>query len=66
MNPPESEFLMRDEVAVYLKTWKKTVSRLAQQREIPGSKLGGIWRFRRSELDRWIAAQAAGKAQDKA
>jgi len=24
--------------------------------EIPAFKLGGTWRFRRSELDRWIAA----------
>jgi len=32
---------------------------------MPGFKLGGTWRFRRTELDRWIAAQIAGKTQDK-
>lgn len=57
MNQPDSEILTLDEVAVYLKAGKKTVYRLAQQGEIPGFKLGGTWRFRRSELDRWIAAQ---------
>ncbi|HCE0206079.1 methylation-associated defense system helix-turn-helix domain-containing protein MAD1 [Pseudomonas aeruginosa] len=65
MNQPEDEILTLDEVAVYLKAGKKTVYRLAQQGAIPGFKLGGTWRFRRSELDRWIAAQIAEKTQDK-
>ncbi|WP_322995115.1 methylation-associated defense system helix-turn-helix domain-containing protein MAD1 [Castellaniella sp.] len=56
MNQPDSEILTLDDVAAYLKAGKKTVYRLAQQGEIPGFKLGGAWRFRRSELDRWIAA----------
>lgn len=64
MNQPDSEILTLDEVAVYLKAGKKTVYQLAQQGEIPGFKLGGTWRFRRSELDRWIAAQIAEKTQD--
>ncbi|WP_161781425.1 helix-turn-helix domain-containing protein [Bordetella bronchiseptica] len=57
--------LTLDEVAVCLKAGKKTVYRLAQRGEIPEFKLGGTWRFRRSELDRWIAAQIAEKTQDK-
>lgn len=65
MNQPDDEILTLDEVAVYLKAGKKTVYRLAHQGEIPGFKLGGTWRFRRSELDRWIAAQIAEKTQDK-
>ncbi len=66
MNLSDSEIFTLEEVAVYLKAGKKTVYRLVQQGEIPGFKLGGTWRFRRSELDRWIAAQMAEKAQDKA
>lgn len=65
MNQPDGGILTLDEVAAYLKAGKKTVYRLAQQGEIPGFKLGGTWRFRRSELDRWIAAQIAEKTQDK-
>ncbi len=49
------EILTLDEVATYLKAGKRTVYRLAQKGEIPAFKLGGTWRFRRSELDRWIA-----------
>lgn len=51
----ESEILTLAEVAAYLKAGKRTVYRLAQNREIPAFKLGGTWRFRRSELDRWIS-----------
>ena len=55
MTVPESEILTLDEVAAFLKAGKRTVYRLAQKGEIPAFKLGGTWRFRRSELDRLIA-----------
>lgn len=51
----EAEILTLDEIAAYLKIAKRTAYRLAQKGEIPALKLGGTWRFRRSELDRWIA-----------
>jgi len=56
MADPEGEILTLDEVAAYLKAGKRTVYRLVQQGAIPAFKLGGSWRFRRAELDRWIAA----------
>lgn len=65
MTDADGEILTLDEVATYLKAGKKTVYRLAQQGQIPGFKLGGTWRFRRSELDSWIAAQIAEKTQDR-
>lgn len=65
MTEADGEILTLDEVAAYLKAGKKTVYRLVQQGQIPGFKLGGTWRFRRTELDRWIAAQIANKAQDR-
>ncbi|MCP1121293.1 methylation-associated defense system helix-turn-helix domain-containing protein MAD1 [Robbsia andropogonis] len=56
MTDTDDEILTLDEVAAYLKAGKRTVYRLAQKGAIPAFKLGGTWRFRRSELDRWIAA----------
>jgi excisionase family DNA binding protein len=53
----EGDILTLDEVAVYLKAGKRTVYRLATSGQIPAFKLGGTWRFRRSELDRWIGIQ---------
>lgn len=56
MADPKDEILTLEEVAAYLKAGKSTVYRLAQQGAIPAFKLEGMWRFRREELDRWIAA----------
>ena len=61
MTEAEGEILTLDEVAAYLKAGKRTVYRLAQKGEIPAFKLGGTWRFRRSELDRWIAESISKK-----
>ncbi|MDI3400247.1 helix-turn-helix domain-containing protein [Pseudomonas sp. V88_4] len=55
MMSSESEILTLDEVADYLKAGKRTIYRLAQKGEIPAFKFGGTWRFRRQELDVWIA-----------
>jgi excisionase family DNA binding protein len=55
MSKKLDEILTIEEVAVYLKAGKRTVYRLAASGEIPAFKLGGTWRFRRAELERWIA-----------
>jgi len=65
MRHKPDEILTIDEVAAYLKAGKRTVYRLASSGKIPAFKLGGTWRFRRAELDRWIASQI-GDAIDSA
>jgi len=50
----DGDILTLDEVAAYLKSGKRTIYRLAAAQEIPAFKVGGTWRFKRSELDRWI------------
>ena len=50
MADPEGEILTLDEVAAYLKAGKRTVYRLAAEGKLPAFKLGGTWRFRRTEL----------------
>lgn len=65
MSDQPDEILVIDEVAAYLKASKRTVYRLASSGKIPAFKLGGTWRFRRAELDQWIASQI-GKATDSA
>lgn len=61
MAEPKSEILTLDEVTAYLKAGKRTVYRLAAERELPAFKLGGTWRFRRSDLDEWFAANLTNK-----
>lgn len=63
MNTTDSEILTLEQVAAFLKASKKTVYRLAQNGEVPAFKLGGSWRFRRAELDNWIANQIGYKDQ---
>ena len=46
------------EVAEYLKLTEKTAYRLAADGKIPGFKVGGAWRFRRNETDKWLERQS--------
>lgn len=57
MSDQPDEILTIEEVAAYLKAGKRTVYRLAANGQIPAFKLGGTWRFRRGDLDRWIASR---------
>lgn len=51
------EILTIKEVAEYLKVNERTIYRLAANGEIPAFKVGNSWRFKRAELEAWIAAQ---------
>lgn len=51
------EILTIKEVATFLKVAERTVYMLAQSARLPGFKVGGQWRFRRSDLDNWIEQQ---------
>lgn len=42
---------------MYLKLMEKTAYRLAAEGKIPGFKVGGSWRFKRSEIEKWIDSQ---------
>ena len=61
----EEIFTIR-EVASYLKLAEKTSYRLASEGMLPGFKVGGSWRFRKSEIDAWIKEQEKkAKAEKK-
>lgn len=57
--PPTSNSVMTvKEVAEYLRVNQRTVYRLAVDRKMPGFKVGANWRFKRSDIDVWIAEQS--------
>ncbi len=60
-----TDIMTIDEVANYLKLKLKTAYHLAAKGDIPGFKVGGSWRFRRSEIEKWIKRQEAGKRESK-
>ena len=50
------------EVAAYLKVTERTIYRLAGAKKIPAFKVGGVWRFRKMDIDAWIHAQSVDSA----
>lgn len=62
MAEAEGDILTLDEVAAYLKAGKRTIYRLAASGEMPAFKLGGTWRFRRVDLERWMASRTSEAA----
>lgn len=56
MASPDQAMTVRD-VAGYLNVDEKTVYRLAKRGELPGFKVAGAWRFKRSDLKDWIDNQ---------
>lgn len=51
------EILTLQEVANYLKLTEKTAYRLAAEGKLPGFKVGGSWRFKRADIEKWITEQ---------
>lgn len=55
------EILTLKEVAGYLKLADKTAYRLAAEGKLPGFKVGGSWRFKESDIERWIEDSKKGR-----
>ena len=45
------------QVAEYLKVNERTVYRMATAKKLPAFKVGAAWRFKQSEIERWIEMQ---------
>ncbi len=54
---PANDILTLEEVASYLRLTPQTIYKWAQEKRIPGAKLGKEWRFRKSIIDRWLDDQ---------
>ena len=52
------------EVAKYLGVGERTIYLWAQQGKLPAFKTGSVWRFRRSDLDRWLESTRTGPVVD--
>jgi excisionase family DNA binding protein len=56
-NTMDDEILTLKEVAEYLKLAEKTAYRLAADGKLPGFKVGGSWRFKSEDVQKWIEDQ---------
>lgn len=50
----EDDILTLEEVAKYLRVSERTVYDWAQKGEIPSGKIGTVWRFKKSEIVKWV------------
>lgn len=53
------------EVADYLRVNQRTVYRLAATRKLPSFKVGANWRFKRADIEKWIAGQMEEATSDE-
>lgn len=66
MPPTPTNVMTVKEVAEYLRVNQRTVYRLAVDRKMPGFKVGANWRFKRSDIDVWIAEQSGVEVEPAA
>lgn len=59
----EHEILTLEEVATYLRVSERTVYDWANKGEIPCGKLGTTWRFKRSEVEKWVDTKLTGPSK---
>ena len=57
------ELLTPDELSRILKLHPFTVTRLAREGKLPGFKVGGSWRFRKDQFERWVERETNGKTR---
>ena len=46
-----------DELADYLRLQKQTIYNWLNQGKISGIKVGGVWRFDRRDIDKWLKSR---------
>jgi PTS system nitrogen regulatory IIA component len=56
----EDDILTLEEVAKYLRVSERTVYDWAQRGEIPSGKIGTVWRFKKTEIEKWVNDRIAG------
>jgi len=47
-------WLSMDEIAAHLGVSEDTIHRWIRLKDMPAHKVGRLWKFRASEVDRWI------------
>ena len=61
----EDDILTIEEVAKYLRVSDRTVYDWAQKGEIPAGKIGTVWRFKKSEAEKWVNERLSSSSNTK-
>ncbi len=57
----EDRWLSVEEIGAYLGIKRDTVYRWINEKNMPASKVGRLWKFKKDEVDTWVRE---GKAND--
>ncbi|MDR2607609.1 MAG: PTS sugar transporter subunit IIA [Treponema sp.] len=60
----DDDILTIEEVAKYLRVSERTVYDWAQKGEIPSGKIGTVWRFKKSDIEKWVDDRLCGHRFD--
>ena len=61
----EDDILTIEEVAKYLRVSDRTGYDWAQKGEIPAGKIGTVWRFKKSEVEKWVNERLSSSSNTK-
>ena len=61
----EDRWLSVDEIATYLGIKRDTVYKWITERQMPGHKIGRLWKFSKEEVDKWVKSDGTDDAKDK-
>ena len=59
----DHEVLTIKEIGDLLRVHPSTIYKLTKKGKIPSFRVGSDWRFRRDEIERWMAGQTMGARQ---
>lgn len=59
----DDRWLSVDEIAEYLGISRDTVYTWLNTRDLPGHRIGRLWKFKRDEVDAWVRAGNAGSSK---
>ena len=60
----EDDILTIEEIAKYLRVSERTVYDWAQKGEIPSGKIGTVWRFKKSDIEKWVNDRLSSNTRD--
>jgi len=63
----EDRWLSVDEIGAYLGIKRDTVYKWIKEKEMPASKMGRLWKFKKAEVEEWVRQGGASdtKSDDK-
>ena len=61
----EDRWLSVDEIAGYVGVKRDTVYKWISERQMPGHKIGRLWKFNKTEVDDWVKSSRIREKDNK-